>query len=423
MIETFYQLKDSGQLDESSLFQVIKLYLSKNLVNVALIELLDGIYSEHTRAINGANLVDMIEAYEGGTLINGDKVLLVAHSQGNLFGNEVYDNLLPEYQGKFNMVSVGTPANSVLDGIEPYTTLTCDIVINSIIGHLESKMPCSGVEEITGHEFVPSYLANEDSLNEIAENIKKYLEFCPNPSLFEVIEHQNENTADWRVTVKNKETGEITEGVYPFNLNGSLYQLERGEWVLASCGGTEILDENSPEWTDKNENELYKLKGTTPAEYIFTKPISYIYTVTKVTCNVTEWLVLYGDFEGGEVIEKIPLYYVGDIDGREYKEHFSQDIPPYDTGYYYGEWLNILESLSKEALSSMSRYNEIPENAILVGSTVYRKGVNYTNGLGYTFDGVCDAATDYVLSTAESPDNVYIWDYYTEYSVKIYVIY
>ncbi|MCH9813495.1 MAG: hypothetical protein K0U47_06070 [Epsilonproteobacteria bacterium] len=180
VIETFYQLKDSGQLDESSLFRVIELYLSKNLINVALLELLDEIYAENTRAINGANLVEMIASYENNTLATGDKVLLVAHSQGNLFGNEVYDNLLSEYQDKFQLVSVGTPANRVLESDKPYTTLTCDIVIGAIPGHLEAKMPCSdnGIADPTGHEFVASYLTNLNSLNEIAENIKKYLELC-----------------------------------------------------------------------------------------------------------------------------------------------------------------------------------------------------------------------------------------------------
>ncbi len=78
---------------------------------------------------------------------------------------------------------------------------------------------------------------------------------CKDPSLFEVVSQENKNTANWRVSVKNKETDEITEGVYPFNLQGSLYQLDSGEWVLASCGATEILYD----WQEKKEYELMML--------------------------------------------------------------------------------------------------------------------------------------------------------------------
>ena len=91
---------------------------------------------------------------------------------------------------------------------------------------------------------------------------------CKDPSLFEVVSQENENTANWRVSVKNKETDEITEGVYPFNLQGSLYQLDSGEWVLASCGATEVLDKDSSDWSNQKEGQFYKLKGTDPVEYI-----------------------------------------------------------------------------------------------------------------------------------------------------------
>jgi len=58
---------------------------------------------------------------------------------------------------------------------------------------------------------------------------------------WEIISQQNINTCNWRVTVQNSLTGEIKSGVYPFNLDGHVYQLEcSGEWVMASCGGYKI---------------------------------------------------------------------------------------------------------------------------------------------------------------------------------------
>ncbi len=93
------------------------------------------------------------------------------------------------------------------------------------------------------------------------EGAKQYIfgeKVCKDPSLFEVISQENPNTANWRVTVKNRETNETVEGVYPFNLKGSLYQLDSGEWVLASCGGEEIQEI----WDGQKEGELYKLYPT-----------------------------------------------------------------------------------------------------------------------------------------------------------------
>lgn len=84
-------------------------------------------------------------------------------------------------------------------------------------------------------------------------------ESCQDPSLFEVIAHENKYTESWRVTVKNIETNETQSYVYPFNLHGSLYKLDNsGEWVLASCGGINILSI----WAEQKEKELLKLENT-----------------------------------------------------------------------------------------------------------------------------------------------------------------
>nr|MBL0721817.1 DUF1566 domain-containing protein [Sulfurovaceae bacterium] len=83
-------------------------------------------------------------------------------------------------------------------------------------------------------------------------------EDCKSPKLFEIVSQSFKNTIDWRVSVKDKETNATQENVYPFNLSGSLYQLESGEWVIASCRGTTI----SETWEDKKDNEIYKLDNS-----------------------------------------------------------------------------------------------------------------------------------------------------------------
>ena len=102
-------------------------------------------------------------------------------------------------------------------------------------------------------------------------------ESCKDPSLFEVISQTNQNTSTWRVTVKNNETNEIQENVYPFNLSGSLYQVESGEWVLASCGGTEI----SSNWIGQKENELYMIDNLQEEKIVQKRERQLYYTIEK----------------------------------------------------------------------------------------------------------------------------------------------
>jgi len=75
------------------------------------------------------------------------------------------------------------------------------------------------------------------NFSEFSEYSKVVIKKCKSPELFEVVSQTDVNTSDWRVSVKNLETNETQENVLPFNPNGSLYQLENKEWVLASCNG------------------------------------------------------------------------------------------------------------------------------------------------------------------------------------------
>ena len=110
-----------------------------------------------------------------------------------------------------------------------------------------------------------------------------------NPNIWTVVSHQNIGTVDWRVTVKNLATGEEKAGVYPFNLNGNVYELEcqPGTWVMASCGGYKI--ESS--WEGKKSDEIYRLKDTWEIIYSYDRIIDY--TVHWVAKNITGFYTYY----------------------------------------------------------------------------------------------------------------------------------
>jgi len=60
------------------------------------------------------------------------------------------------------------------------------------------------------------------------------------PSTWSIIDEQNKDTCDYKVTAKDSTTGSVVNDVYPFNtINGKVYNAN-GAWVMGSCGGTYV---------------------------------------------------------------------------------------------------------------------------------------------------------------------------------------
>ncbi len=144
----------------------------------------------------------------------------------------------------------------------PYAAGTKFYQVPDTTGTLHYVKASYGGERILSADDVNDWEAEDNQFYKLeGTDPVEYIEgetSCKDPSLFEVVSQENENTTDWRVTVKNKETNETTGGVYPFNLQGSLYQLDSGDWVLASCGGTEIVSN----WDNQKEYQIILLNGT-----------------------------------------------------------------------------------------------------------------------------------------------------------------
>ncbi len=70
----------------------------------------------------------------GGVLTDGSgrKIVIVAHSQGNLYANRVFNEL--RIDGALAIVGVASPADEVVDhrGDDTYETSTSDVVINTL---------------------------------------------------------------------------------------------------------------------------------------------------------------------------------------------------------------------------------------------------------------------------------------------------
>lgn len=78
------------------------------------------------RASSTPVLANHVASYNA-TLSAGNRVILVAHSQGNFFGIEAYSNIDGSRSDSFSMISVATPAATVARG-GPYFTLDGDFI-------------------------------------------------------------------------------------------------------------------------------------------------------------------------------------------------------------------------------------------------------------------------------------------------------
>jgi hypothetical protein len=286
VIETFYQLREEGQISINIYLFAQTVMSATTAVTVAAI---DSIMHWYVSGIESDNLAVMRKKYDDESFNKSHRVLLIAHSQGNMFGNAVYDRLgwKQEY---FRMVSIATPAKRVADGYAPYTTFECDSIINQnaiggIPGHLPGRVPCTQNErDGDGHRLIPFYLANANSVSEIMQNVEnQLLDLDTVPSQWQIeTENKNTNVCQERraklVHFKNAVT--LADDVFPFNTNsvvidgteryvGKVYQVPdangTGKYVLASAEGTQIVDvDGQGVIRDNIGNDVgcYQLDGT-----------------------------------------------------------------------------------------------------------------------------------------------------------------
>ena len=131
---------------------------------------------DYSALLTTDSLAKHVNSYKTG-ISEGKKVILVAHSQGNLFGNQAYNLLDPHERLSFGMVSVANADNNVLGNDTvgaTYTTLIDDRVISALIAiqfHLPTSPMTPNTENLTvsedgwGHSFIDSYMV-EGSVSE-----------------------------------------------------------------------------------------------------------------------------------------------------------------------------------------------------------------------------------------------------------------
>jgi len=257
LAETFFQLREAGQLGQWTYYQLLDALETRTLSD-ATGEDIKSMRKKLIDAIKGveqSNVDVMLKKYHNESFRYSHRVLLVSHSQGNLFANRVYDSIDPSgYQAYFANVQVASPANRVHASHGTYITGSFDPVINTIPGSMESNADIDG---LGGHAFVAAYLDSSDTYTKIKKAIKAQLKILDTiGSQWDTDQIFDQDTCDYRITVKHRFDSalEIGEKVYPFNAAQKLYQVN-GEYVKASCGGSDFTNE----WRGKKENECWMI--------------------------------------------------------------------------------------------------------------------------------------------------------------------
>jgi len=236
----------------------------------------------------------------------GHGVIVVSHSQGNLFTNDAYKNIT---QGSdswrkdyFTAVAVASPATKLLEdnNKDPHIGFDNDPV--AFLGTLgtttnpnRSYSDINAVDEYIENNFDLQFhsfdyymgetipfkdgVSNKNISTDIGKNvIMNFLNTAVQnhkdaPSQWEKDQEFDKNTEDYKITVKHEHDTNIKTmddiKVYPFNTSKKLYKvtdntIDGNGWIKASYGGHEVLDV----WDDKKDYEFYKLDGTDPTEYI-----------------------------------------------------------------------------------------------------------------------------------------------------------
>ncbi len=245
LVETFYQLRQAGQLSQWLFYQLLDALETRTLSDASgedMKTMRDKLI-EAIGSVEQNNVDVMLKKYYDESFQYSHRVLLVSHSQGNLFANRVYDNIDPsDYQNYFANVQVASPANKVHASHGTYITGWVDPVINPIPGSMESNADLDG---FGGHAFVAAYLDSTDTYTKIVNAIKAQLGVLDTlDSQWKIVKQPNHcgSCDDFTVEVAHRfdASVQMKEKVMPFNTKSfKLYRVDK-RYVIASCGGTGI---------------------------------------------------------------------------------------------------------------------------------------------------------------------------------------
>ena len=138
------------------------------------------IKADEERLLVAEDLQNHVESYKA-ELEKDNKILIVAHSQGNFYANSSRSLLIldpnPEdterLASRFSILAVASPASYVAS-FTPHTTNTDDRAMNAIRFHFPDTLPGNTTntrgKTLSNHEFVEAYLNGNHSSSKIKQD-------------------------------------------------------------------------------------------------------------------------------------------------------------------------------------------------------------------------------------------------------------
>ena len=128
-------------------------------------------------SINDPDLQSHLVKYRS-YLDEGNRIVLVSHSQGNFYANLAYAQLQSEFGSNVGIVQVATPASSNFSG-GPWTTFFDDLVMAAVrasVGALPPNILTPGIGlppdgDLLGHNFIKAYMRVGASRTKIISDI------------------------------------------------------------------------------------------------------------------------------------------------------------------------------------------------------------------------------------------------------------
>jgi len=186
LLETYYQLKESGQIERALGFFGWLAEIGIGLVQDILS--LPGIVpsEEEIREIEQKNVDEMVSIYKKESVDEGDDILLFSHSQGNLFANRMYDVYFSKdpgdhYKYRFANIQVADPADYVHAYTHDYITRDDDSVMALVPGSLDPNVHVPGTDgeekcygDGDNHAFIRAYIECPATFSRIKKAVENF---------------------------------------------------------------------------------------------------------------------------------------------------------------------------------------------------------------------------------------------------------
>ncbi len=349
ILETYYQLAEAGQVNGIEFFTLMTLLFNGDPIPGMVTSILYEMRESTIASVEETNVLKMAEKYYEESLQYSHRVLLVSHSQGNLFANRISKDFMQEtgYDPYFANLQVASPANEIKASKGDYVTAAIDPIINPIPG---SMFPNTAIM-VPGHSFVGAYLENEWPLEKIIEKTKALLSSLDQTHSQWKVESENEFTKECQerraTLVHNFDGGfEQLNKVYPFDTEsvtidgeelfvGKVYPAPDANgtdrYVLASSNGINIIDvEDQGAIFDDAGNDVgcYQLDGTddqivkgcgdaNATEGVLEVDLSWKSPDINLTLSVIKDEVEVGDLDNIEKCPKRHWYIATEADVKE----------------------------------------------------------------------------------------------------------